>query len=564
MRFFVLSCLLVCMTAASHSEAATDLLYGHFELHVDYTANAADPDAGWRFSASYDEDDDFSTSAGVVRMNPARVVYVAAPRTRLAVPSPAGIFSRFGPPGTPVWVLPQGNSLGALYLGVRTNMAAGLFQASVDGNYTPNPQGSISLRLISVTGSGPEAGGKFATWKTESEGTTIFSFDTTDGISAADKIDTIPVSSHTHYNWGFTKPGRYAVTVEARGKLMPPSNAETSARGTFHFSVPFSSRVAEGFSLRAVAQDVAAARPVPALADPAQSVGYAPNQALLEAMTPAAVETQTLLPGARWQVGGGLSTAADVFRNGVGIPSQVASAGLPAGWEDVELEITGVRGPGSFAMISGGSVIADGAGDRILLAPSSAQELLFAFAETGLHHIHGTLRGAKDGVPRVSEPFILTIGAGITAEQGYAVWRESFEKTAGLPAGTLAEAAADHDGDGLTNGAEFALRWHGLDPTVADAGKIPPPTVDGTGGGLTFLRDTYIDPLDESGWQLRSSAGTDLRTWLIRSSRVPGFPLGISERGAERGDAHGRILRRRIQMPAPAPRAFFRFSITIP
>lgn len=562
MRFAALPPMLIFAACMLPGAAATDLLYGHFEIHVDYAANAATPDAGWRFSTSYDEDDDFSTSAGVVRMDPAEVVYLAAPRTQMTVPSPAGIFSRFGTPGTPLWVLPQGNSLGALYLGVRTTMAAGLFQASVGGNHTPNPQGSISLRLISVTGSGPDAGGKFATWKTESTGTTVFSFDTTDGITGADLIDTIPVSSHTHYNWGFTKPGRYAVTLEAKGRRMPPADVETSARGTFHFAVPFSSRVGEGFSLRAV--EGVAAGLAPALADPLGSVGYVTDQAMLEAATPAGTEVSTLFPGSRWQVGGSLSTAAADFRNGVGMPSQEIAAGLTEGWEDVVMEITEARGPGGFAILSGGAVIADGAGDRIPLPHHAAMELTLAFRETGIHRLRGVLTGRKNGAARVSEPFTLTIGAGITAAHGYAEWQASHEKAAGLPSGTLADPSMDHDGDGLSNGAEFALCWHGVDPAVADAGRAPLPTVDGMGGGQTFLRDTYKDPLDESGWQLRPSASTDLQSWLIRSSRVTGFPLGISERGAERGDAYGRILRRRIQMPAPQPRAFFRFSITSP
>src|SRR5690606_33352264 len=127
--------------------------------------------------------------------------------TEAVVPEPAGVYGRFGPSGTSLHVLPQNNVLGALFLGVRTTMSPGLFQARVGNNYTPSGQGSVSLRLVSVEGTGPAAGGHFATWKTESFGNAVFSFDTTDGIGAADEIPTIPVSSHTHYNWALTKPG---------------------------------------------------------------------------------------------------------------------------------------------------------------------------------------------------------------------------------------------------------------------------------------------------------------------------------------------------------------------
>ena len=123
----------------------TDLLYGHYELHVDYAVTPGNPDGGWRFSVSYDEDDDFSTGDGVVRLDPESTVILAAPKTAATVPSPAGVFSRFGPSGTPLWVLPQNQVLGTPYLGIRTTMPAGIFQARVGTNYSPSSQGSIAF-----------------------------------------------------------------------------------------------------------------------------------------------------------------------------------------------------------------------------------------------------------------------------------------------------------------------------------------------------------------------------------------------------------------------------------
>jgi hypothetical protein len=90
------------------------------------------------------------------------------------------------------------------------------------------------------------------------------------------------------------------------------------------------------------------------------------------------------------------------------------------------------------------------------------------------------------------------------------------------------------------------------------------PTAEGFGAN-DFLRDTYKDTLDETRWQIRPSASTDLQTWYLRSSRVPGFPLGIVETGAEEGNAHGRIMLRRMRiMPAPQPEAFFKFDANRP
>jgi surface-anchored protein len=537
---------------------STDLIYGHYEIHVDYSATPGNPDAGWRFSVSYDEDDDFSTSGGVVRLDPEATTIVAAPATGLAVPSPAGVFARFGSPGTPLWVLPQNNVTGTPFLGVRTTMSAGLFQARVGNNYSPSSQGSVSLRLVSVEGTGADAGGKFATWKNESFGSAVFSFDSTDGISAADEIPTIPVSSHTHYNWAFTKPGLYRVTFEAKGKLMPAHGGVlTSARRTFLFAVPFSSRAGDGARL-GIAADESGLRM--SVADPTQAVAYAPDRVMLEAGV-AAGPAASALSGAIWQSIVTVATDASPLPNAVGISPATASSGLASGeWDQLVWTITGVRGPGNFALIRNGSLLATKQGGDIALQSSSNLGLTATFTATGIYRIDGFLEGRRSGLPVVGRPFTITFGAGLTANFSYATWQASFEQTAGLPAGTLSDPEADLDQDGLANGVEFALFWHGLDPTRADAALMPRPSP----GGISFLRDTYKDPLDESGWQIRPAYSSDLKSWQIRSSRVPGFPLGLFESEAEEGNARGRILQRRLRVVPSPPRAFFRFDVTTP
>ncbi|WP_367873288.1 choice-of-anchor M domain-containing protein [Luteolibacter sp. Populi] len=536
----------------------TDLIYGHFEFHLDYVPTPGNPDAGWRFAASYDEDDDFSTSNGVVRMLPASTVFVASPRSRMTVPSPPGIFGRFGPAGTPVWVLPQNQTLGSLYLGIRTTMPAGIFQASVGGNYSPSPQGSVSLRLISVTGTGPDAGGNFSTWKTESQGTTVFSFDTTNGITSADSIGTIPVSSHTHYNWGFTKPGTYHVTVEGKGKLMPLNGAVTSGRETFHFSVPFSSRIGTGAALRVVADQ----RPRLLAADLPASVAYAPGQVMLE--TVSATAASSALPASLWESSGTIASSAAPIANGVGVaPSLASSAMLPTDWTDLSLEIFSVEGPGNFAWISGGSILADGPGDVVPLVAGVSQDLVAAFTATGIYRIAALIHGTRQGIAVSSEPLTLVYGAGVPVDYNYAAWQSSFERAAGLPAGALADTEADYDRDGLANGVEFAFFWHGLNPAVSDA-RLMPDAGPGSEGfpAIDFLRDTYKDPLDETRWQIRPSASMNLKDWHPRSSRVPGFPFQIFETGAEEGNAHGRIMSRQLRFtPTPQSKGFFRFDV---
>ncbi|MCW1912419.1 choice-of-anchor M domain-containing protein [Luteolibacter sp. GHJ8] len=540
--------------AASAASPRMDLLYGHYEIHLDYQPVPGNPDAGWNFSVSYDRDDDFSSQDGVVRMDPDSTVILASPATARVVPTPPGTFSRFGPAGTPLWVLPQNLLSGTPYLGVRTTMAAGLFQARVGNSYSPNAQGSVSMRLVSMTGTGPAAGGQFATWKTESLGTTVFSFDSTDGIGAADEIPTIPVSSHTHYNWGFTKPGTYELTFEAKGKLMPAhGNVLTSARRTFRFAVPFSSSVAAGASVRVL--------PALAVANPAESVAYPPDRVMIEARQPAAAHP--LLPGAQWQVPMSFGTGPLTMANGVGIDPALVSAGLPASAQTgLGLKIVSFSGPGNFAFLDGSTALADGVGDVLPLDPGTTRNLVAAFTAKGIFRL-GVL---VEGVPESTGPFTLVFGSGLGVDFTYQDWSASFEAAANLAPGTLADPQADPDRDGLTNSAEFLLFWHGLDPSRPDARLQPALTRDGAGRpAFPFLRDTYKDPLNGSSWQLRPGRSADLHAWHYRSPQSPGFPMELFENGAEEGNAWGRIMKRRLDdLSANPSRAFFRFDVTGP
>ena len=551
---------------ATAATPPTELVTGHYEIHLDYTAGAADPDDGWKFSVSYDEDDDFSTSAGVVRMEPEAVTLLAGPVAARVVPDPPGVFARFGAAGSPLWALPQTQVDGALFLGVRTTMAAGLFQARVGGNHTPSSQGSVSLRLVSVEGTGPDAGGKFATWKVESFGQALFSFDTTDGITAADEIPTIPVSSHTHYNWGFTRPGLYRVTFEASGKLMPNhGNVVTTARKTFTFSVPFPSSVRGGGTLQVVEAD---AVPLLLLADATAGVAYRTDRGMLEARTPAGASS-AVLAGAVWESPVTVTSSAGAYPNGVGVAPATASAGLaPASWSGTVLEIDRIHGPGQAAWLDGDTIIADGNGGVVSIPPAG-RGLTLAFTETGLYRVEGRVRADHAGGGSIATPFSLVIGAGLGPDFTYADWSASHEGAAGLAPGTLADPMADHDHDGITNGVEFALFWHGLDPTRADGGRMPAArrTADG-GGAFTFLRDTYKDTLAGGGWSIRPAMSHDLVRWTVRSATVPGPPLGLFETGAEEGNAHGRIWSRSLRLVPPAaglpPATFFRLHVTAP
>jgi surface-anchored protein len=551
--------------AAAAEVPFVDVPYGHFEIHIDYQVIPENPDAGWRISASYNLSNDFNDSSKVIRLDPASTVFLATPATLQSIPAS---LPRFGAAGAPFWILPQSHVLGAPFVGVRATMNPGIFQARVGNHHTPSPIGSVALRLVEVTGTGPDAGGHFATWETEFN-TANFYFDTSDGITAADEIPTIPVAAHTHYHWGMTRPGMYRVTCEVSGKLNPQfGGGVTSARQTFTFGVPFSGRLAAGAEWRLADHD---GQLVMCGADSAESVAYRGTQGFFEA-TEGATSASLALPGAHWEHHGTLSTAPASIGNGIGISPQAASAGLdPTAWSNLQLQFVAKRGPGEVGLMDDGTLLASSLGgfseaQTISLAGGARRPLVTAFTATGIYHLQFLVRGEKNGQAVESSPITLIVGAGLPVDYDFAAWCASWERTAGVAAGSLADPTADLDGDGIPNGVEFALAAHGLDPTVADGNRLPQPR-PGADGAATFdfLRDTYKDPLDESHWKLRVGFSDDLQSWREISPRNPGRPLEFWETAAEAGNAYGRIMSRRLRWAEPARgAAYFRFAAEPP
>ncbi len=75
---------------------------------------------------------------------------------------------------------------------------------------------SLNLKLLSMSGAGPAAGGQFGIEDADNN----WFFSTVHGIT---EIDGIPVGLHEHYNWYFTKPGDYEMTfkVSAASRRRP-------------------------------------------------------------------------------------------------------------------------------------------------------------------------------------------------------------------------------------------------------------------------------------------------------------------------------------------------------
>jgi surface-anchored protein len=127
-------------------------------------------------------------------VSPASVELHAVPASQTAVPSNPG-FAFLGPPGSPMWVLPQAQKTGVLWPGWDTNdVPVGALQDD-----------RVTVRLVGATGPG-----QFALY-TVSLGTPTVLLNSADGLPDAHVIRR---GTHGHANWAFRAPGRYTLTFE--------------------------------------------------------------------------------------------------------------------------------------------------------------------------------------------------------------------------------------------------------------------------------------------------------------------------------------------------------------
>lgn len=520
-----------------HATPATDLYLGHFETQIDYILNANDPNAGWDFSISYDMSNDFSTPEGIVKLDPEDTKIVAAPETEMVL---SGAFIGLGSAGDTLWVLPQNNSTGQIFYGWRNVIEAGIFQQSVNGFFTPSNQGNIVIELVDVSGPAVDAGGQFAMWESKSLGGVEVHFNTADQIDADDRLEPAPIGSHTHYNYGLSQPGNYEVTFRASGRLNPwHGGVDTMGEATFSFVVPFAS-VATGSAELRLALDN---DPGPAAIHPhGETVEYAPGQVALE--TEATTVDDILYP---YAFGLDLvTTNANPESHRVGLAGTEAIKFAPGVTLASEaLEVLGVDGPGDL---------------QVQLDANNLH--YFTFSESGIYRVQ--LRAlANDSGSSINGPeFELVFLAGLGMDYDFNAYADSYERTHNLAAGSLKNDGTDWDGDGIADAIEYQLFWEGLDPTVADAHKLPKPSPEDPDGIMIFYRDTYKDTLNRNNQNIVLEYSADFTNWVGWSDRSQGFPLEQYEVSAENGNAYARIQRRTLRLATADPAtAFFRWRI---
>lgn len=168
---------------------------GEFELHV------------------HDE----TVEPGLER-DPAEVLFRVLPGSRTAVPDDPA-FAFLGAPGAPVWVLPQQENPELLFAGLSTEeLEPGVFTAD-----------SVTFNLRRVEGPG-----RFSLFVEDTLGQPDVLFNSGDGLPDAASL---PVATHQHANWAFTKAGTYKLTFRVTATLTATGQPVRSAAVTYLFKV---------------------------------------------------------------------------------------------------------------------------------------------------------------------------------------------------------------------------------------------------------------------------------------------------------------------------------------
>jgi surface-anchored protein len=148
--------------------------------------------------------------------SPRQTLFLVGSLAQTAVPDDQA-FSFLGAPGSTVWILPQVEEEGLIFLGLGTEeIPSGLFKDD-----------SIRLRLAAV-----RSAGHFSMFALDGFGSVQVHMNTRDGLDQNDEI-TLTAGGHRHANWAFSRTGRYRLTFEATAELLDGTIVSGQATYTF-------------------------------------------------------------------------------------------------------------------------------------------------------------------------------------------------------------------------------------------------------------------------------------------------------------------------------------------
>lgn len=189
--------------AATPAAARTVLSSGHVD------AVAARIDGGRLISTLKD-----STGGRTVWRDPSSVTIRVVAKARTTVPAGLGVVGRTG---SPVWLIPQVQRSGVIWAGWNTEAVS-----------SAQVRGAIRWTVSKISGPG-----RLVLFQSGSFGEADVLF--TSGARLPQAIS-IPLGTHAHGNWAFTKPGTYKVAYalsarSASGKTLGDSSTLTFSVG---------------------------------------------------------------------------------------------------------------------------------------------------------------------------------------------------------------------------------------------------------------------------------------------------------------------------------------------
>ncbi|MFK3983564.1 TIGR03773 family transporter-associated surface protein [Micromonospora sp. NPDC050397] len=160
--------------------------------HVDYAARIVD-------GRLVSQIKDGTGTGGPVWRSPAQVVLQLRSAAAITIPT-GGDFGFLGPPAATVWQIPQTQKQDVLWAGWNTEE---LKPSQVTG--------PVTWKLTGVSGPGA-----VAVYQLDAFGKPMVVFDSANGLP--DGYD-IPLGTHAHGNWAFTRPGGYRLTFTQSARL---------------------------------------------------------------------------------------------------------------------------------------------------------------------------------------------------------------------------------------------------------------------------------------------------------------------------------------------------------
>jgi surface-anchored protein len=197
-----------------------DYTAGHADIGFGYHGGVWEPHLHAHAGATIGGDklgDDAEFHPGEIRIVVPQSVYGASDAYDFfKIPQSLGLNE-----GDAFWNLPQSGVSGAPFLGIGSHIHSGIFENDL-------------FRIQLTAFSGP---GEFSLWFANfGNPDESIAFQTLGGLSAADTIHDISIHEHSHWNWSFSEPGDYALTLTAIGDFADGSGV-TFGSGTFHFQV---------------------------------------------------------------------------------------------------------------------------------------------------------------------------------------------------------------------------------------------------------------------------------------------------------------------------------------